>query len=96
MGGLPLLAREAERIAAGRAAGVGHEDLDRPELLPHTFHEPGRRVEVERVVLERDRADLRGGGFERFRAAGAEGNTGTLRGELPGDAEADAARAARD
>ena len=93
--GLPLIARELERIGSGGAAGVGHEDVDRTEVALDAVEQLGCRVEVERVVHVRLRADLGGGGLDLLARPRAHRHPGTLAGQLPGDAEADALRRTR-
>ena len=57
--GLPLLAREAERVLVRRrAAGVGDVDVDRAERGLDAVEQPGDRVEVAGVEHEALPADL--------------------------------------
>jgi hypothetical protein len=96
VGRLPLLAGELERVAARRAAGVRHQDLDRPEVLLHALEQLGRGVEVERVVHVRPPADLGRRGLDLLPCARAHRHAGALARQLAGDREPDALRGARD
>jgi hypothetical protein len=92
---LPLLAGELERVAAGRAAGVGHEQLDRPEVALDALEQLGRGVEVERVVHVGTGADAGGRGLDPLARPRAHRDAGALARELAGDREADSLRRAR-
>ena len=70
VGGLPLLAREAERVgAAGRPAGVADEDVDRPERLLDLGDQRPRRGRGRRCRARSRRADLGRGRLDRARAS---------------------------
>ena len=93
--GLPLLAREAERVLAGRrAARVGDVDVDRAELGLHLRDEPGHRVEVVRVERQPEAAERFRRLAHALRIPRGDGHAGALRGELARDAEPDPARSA--
>jgi hypothetical protein len=92
---LPLLARELERVPAGRPAGVGDEDLDGAEVALDAPEQLGRRVEVERVVDVRAGADLTRRGLDLLPRSRADRHPGALARQLLGDPKADALRGAR-
>ena len=70
VGGLPLLAAEAERVDVDRrAARVGDQDVERAEVGLDRVDQPGRGVEVGAVVDVGVRADLHGGGLDAVLAS---------------------------